>query len=110
MSNNTGAGVTASPTKPKSIMAQLTTEQLNKKLEVKSLAGLVFANGNKQHKYASNTYGLYVHGYGWLAFKADGQMPYTPLGGKSTLEQIQHKGLLHYKDVQWVKPIKEAAL
>ena len=58
-----------------------------------------------QHKYANNTYGLYVEGYGWLTFNSNGNLPYTPMGGRHTLDAIRHTGFINYNNIRWVKPI-----
>lgn len=82
--------------------SKFTTEQINAKLEVKSLSGLKFAcAGRVVCIFSKRAFGLYVDGMGWLAFNSN--VPYSPR--KNALEEIQRSGLLNYNDVRWVNPM-----
>ena len=92
--------------------AELTTEQINAKLQVVSTAGLSF--GNKLvNVRIKNGYALFHEDLGYLSFKGCAtelsmwvQVPYSPAGGRRALQAIVDAGgMLEYDEIEWLQPL-----
>lgn len=74
-------------------------------LVIKKIDGLKWKTENPDFDYIVGTgYALYSKDKGYLGF--NNETPYTPNGGKKTLQSIvEAGGLTHYDNVFWLNPI-----
>ncbi|PAE87638.1 hypothetical protein [Shouchella clausii] len=77
-------------------------------LEIKKIDGLKWKTEHPDYDYlVCKGYALYSKEKGYLGFNSE--TPYTPNGGKATLQSIiDAGGLIHYDDVYWIKPIRSS--
>lgn len=84
------------------------TEELNRKLEIKSVGGLKFRINSKiVAVMKEGCHSLFIEGLGYLYFLTDKEpIPYVPCGGKKALQSIiDNGGLLDYSEIRFTNPI-----
>lgn len=76
------------------------------KLEIRDVSGMCFkANDGSVHVKSRGSFAFFVEGKGYLKFK-DVNTPYTPLGGKKSLQSIiDLGGPTSYENIEFVNPI-----
>ncbi len=71
-------------------------------LEIKNIKGLKFSDKNGYYMASKNTYAFKTEkGY----YSMDGKFPYSPAGGKRSLQEIiDCGGFTDYDNVKWIVP------
>ena len=89
----------------------MTTEQINKTLQIVNVNGKMFKRAAGGVWQMKNVCAFYNPCLGYLSFTEDGgETPYTPSGGKKALQAILNAGgLTNFDNVVWLQEIKEKA-
>ena len=86
------------------------TKMLNKKLTIKRIGSRERFKDTKSGKvFKKDGFAFHIPGKGYIGYRDEKGMPYTPGGGKKALQQIlDDGGFLDYKKLVLINPVDES--